>query len=372
MKKKENRKVVVAISGGVDSSVSALLLKNLGLKVIGIFMKFWQAPVDNGLIGRWNRCCTPEAEKRARKIAQILGIPFYKFNLEKEFKQEVVDYFLKELKKGRTPNPCVVCNQKIKFGLLLEKALKFGAEFLATGHYARIWPNPLDFIFSGVSPKRKKIKLLRAKDKAKDQSYFLWNLKETQLAHLIFPLGELTKKEVRKLAKKYQLPLSNLPESQELCFVKNKVSDFLKRYFSPKPGKIATAEGEIIGSHPGLYFYTLGQRKEIGLTEGPWYVLKKDQKKNLLIVTRNKEALLKKEVLVEKVNWHSKKPTFPLKVEAKIRYQHQQAPATILPDQKRKGRLRVIFAKEQFAITPGQSIVFYQKEELLGGGIIFS
>jgi len=394
------------MSGGVDSSVAAALLKRAGgdelrsssrtsslervrknfnsfgfanarvFDVVGVFMKFWKAPDDNGLIGGWNRCCSPEAESRARKVAKILKIPFYVVNFEKEFKKLIVDYFLKENKLGLTPNPCVICNKEIKFGLLFKKALALGADFVATGHYARKIQNP----------KTKNQKLLMAKDKNKDQSYFLWMLNQKQLKRTLFPVGDYTRKEVEKMAKKFKLPVLKAKKSVEICFIKTtigdeakassspfakaRVNDFLSKYLKSKPGQIVDVRGKVLGKHRGLHFYTIGQRKGIGLPGGPYYVLNKDLKKNFLIVTRNERNLYKKELTAKNANWISDKiPKFPLRIKAKIRYRHQLAPA-IITKTLNPETYTLKFEKSQRAITPGQSVVFYKGEELLGGGII--
>ncbi len=380
------------MSGGVDSSVAAALLKKAGVDelrsssrtsslervrksfnsfgfanarvfdVIGVFMKFWKAPSGQSSIRKWNSCCSLESEIRARKVAKILKIPFYVFNFEKEFKKRIVDYFLREYKAGRTPNPCVVCNKEIKFGLLLEKALKLDADFIATGHYARK---------QATSDKKQetRYKLLKAKDKEKDQSYFLWKLNQKQLKHILFPVGDYTRKEVENLAKKFKLPVLKAKKSVEICFVKTTINDFLKKYLKEKSGKIVDTEGKIIGKHQGLWFYTIGQRKGIGLPGGPYYVLDKDQKKNLLIVSKNEKDLYKKDLICENVNWIlGKEPKLPLKIKAKIRYRHQSAQATIY--KLKTKNYKIVFNKPQKAITPGQSVVFCNREELLGGGII--
>jgi len=385
IKKKKSEKVIVAISGGIDSSVAAALLKNSHFNIVGVFMKFWAPLSRDGLIGRWNRCCSPQAEKRARKVAQILDIPFYVLNFEKEFKERVVNYFLEEYKKGRTPNPCIVCNKEIKFGLLLEKALALGADFVATGHYTKTNLTPKFFKSPAIASKIKKIKLLRGEDREKDQSYFLWQLNQKQLKHILFPIGNYTKKEVRNFAKKFKLPVLNVPESQEICFIQSTVNDFLAKYLKPKPGPIVESQrrtsslrgrqahygaSKIIGQHQGLHFYTIGQRKGLGIPGGPWYVIDKDVKNNILIVSRNEKDLEKKELIAENVNWISgEPPKLPLKVKAKIRYRHNLAIAEISRQLEDRNYI-VRFAKSQRAITPGQSVVFYKGEEILGGGII--
>lgn len=336
------------MSGGVDSAVAAALLKKQGFQVLGVFMRFWKSP-QKGSMERWNRCCSLEAEQRAREVARVIGIPFYVFNFEKEFKKRIVDRFLAEYRAGLTPNPCVVCNQEIKFGLLLEKSLALGAQHLATGHYVR----------------RQGKKTLRGLDPEKDQSYFLWRLNQQQLSRVLFPVGGYKKPHVRALAKKFKLPVAETPESQEICFVPETVNEFLKRYFKPKTGKIVDVSGKVLGQHQGLIFYTIGQRKGIGLAQGPYWVKDRDFKKNLLIVTKTQKDLLKKELFFENANWlSSKSPKFPLKVTAKIRYRAKLAPAVVYKNQ------RVVFRQPQRAVTPGQSVVFYRGQELLGGGVI--
>ena len=340
-------KIIVAMSGGVDSSVSAALLKRAGFNVIGVFMKFWAAP-QKGSVERWNRCCSSEAEARARTVARILKMPFYVFNFKKEFKKRIVDYFLREYRAGRTPNPCVVCNKEIKFGLLLKKALALDAEFVATGHYVR-W---------------QKGKLLKGRDKDKDQSYFLWQLSQEQLKHIFFPVGNHTKAEVRQLAKEFKLPVFEAPESQEVCFIQKTNNEFLSRYLKQQSGKIVDTKGKVLGQHRGLVFYTIGQRKGIGLPGGPFWVLNKNLKKNLLIVTKNEKDLFKKELTYKNVNWLSgKRPKLPLKVKAKVRYRSKLSKATVYKN-------KVVFSQPQRAITPGQSVVFYRGDEVLGGATI--
>jgi len=362
MKNLSKRKIVVAMSGGVDSSVAAALLKRANFSVSGIFIKLADLP-------RFR-----ESEKRAKKVAKILGIPFLVLDLRKEFKERVINRFLKEYKLGSTPNPCVVCNKEIKFGLLLEKALKMDADFIATGHYARL---RREIPSKSQIPK---YKLLVAKDKNKDQSYFLWQLNQKQLKHILFPIGDYTKTQVRNLAKKFKSPVLKIPESQEICFIQTTVEDFLRKYLKTKPGHIVDTNGKILGEHEGLYFYTIGQRKGIKLPGGPYLVLRKDQKRNHLIITKNEKDLYRKELLVKNVNWiSSKELRLPLKIKAKIRYRHELASATITKKLKAKS-YKLIFEKPQRAITPGQSVVFYSPDEasakagkgkeLLGGGII--
>ena len=360
--KKKNKKVVVAMSGGIDSSVAAALLKKAGFDVIGVFMLFWSEDTKNA---KWNRCCSPGAQARAREVAKILDIPFYVLDFRKEFKKQIVDYFLKEIKKGRTSNPCVECNRFIKFEVLFKKTKELGGDFLATGHYVRKRECKIQ------NAKCKIYKLLKAKDKEKNQSYFLWRLTQNQLKHLIFPLGNLTKNEVKNLAKKFKLPVLGIPESQEICFVGTSLEEFLKKYLKPKSGKIVDTKGNVLGEHKGLIFYTIGQRKGIGLSGGPYYVLKKDTKNNLLIVTKNERDLYQKELIAKEVNWISGiPPKLPIRVKAKIRYLHTPAPATLHMTSNVTRTVLVIFDRPQRAITPGQSVVFYKRNEVLGGGII--
>jgi len=371
------------MSGGVDSSVAAALLKKAGFDVIGVFMKFW-----HGAGSGENRCCSSESEKRARKVAKILKIPFYVFNFEKEFKKRIVDYFLKESKRGLTPNPCVVCNKEIKFGLLLEKALKLEADCIATGHYARIKSSAnSEYIMNKrirkfENSRRIRYSLIKAHDKEKDQSYFLWKLNQSQLSKVLFPVGNYTRREVESMARKFKLPVLSARKSVEICFIPKTIEDFLKKYLKEKPGRIVDKDGKVIGRHNGLWFYTIGQRKGIKLAGGPYYVIAKDFKKNILIVSKNKKDLEKKELIAKNINWIAgKEPKLPLKIKAKIRYRHEAVPAIITknlePTPKRNQRFltgqgiyKLKFTKFQRAITPGQSVVFYRGDELLGGGII--
>ena len=368
MKKiKKGQKVMVAMSGGMDSSVTAALLKKAGFNVTGVFMRLADLPHLS------------KEEKRAKKIAKILGIPFLSLDLRKEFKKRIIERFLKEHKAGLTPNPCVVCNKEIKFGLLLEKALTLSADFVATGHYAR----KSELITYNLQLTT--YKLLRAKDKDKDQSYFLWMLNQKQLRKILFPIGDYTRKEVENLARKFKLPVLKAKKSVEICFIKTTINDFLSNYLKSKPGQIVDVRSKVLGEHGGLHFYTIGQRKGIGLPRGPYYVMDKDIKKSLLIVTKNEKDLYKKELTAKSINWISgKPPLLPLRIKTKIRYRQLALPATIYhlksniyrgPDFCRGGRgvgCSLIFEKPQRAITPGQSVVFYKGDELIGGGIIRS
>lgn len=342
---KDRKKVICAMSGGVDSSVAAALLKREGFEVEGLYAR----------LDRENK----KVEARAKGVAKILGIPFFILDLRKEFKKKIKDRFVDDFKKGLTPNPCVVCNKEIKFGLILEKALKLGADFVATGHYAK----------KNNNSKLKVQKLLTGKDKSKDQSYFLWKLNQKQLKRVLFPIGEYLRSDVEKMAKELKLPFSGVKKSQEICFVPDSLEKFLKEYLKKNPGDIVDEKGKKMGKHSGLWFYTLGQRKGIGLSGGPYYVIDKDFKRKFLIISRNEEDLLKKELEFNDVNWISgKEPDFPFEVKAKIRYRSQSASATIYKLKTKSYKL--IFKFPQRAITPGQSAVFYKGEELLGGGTI--
>ena len=343
------------MSGGVDSSVAAALLKKQGYEVIGVFMRFW-ADEDLQAI---NRGCSFEAYNDARRVANKLEVPLYMMNLKVPFKKWVVDYFLKEYQVGRTPNPCVECNKFIKFGELLRKAKAMGADYVATGHYA----------IKQENKKTRKQKLLKGKDRQKDQSYFLYTLTQDKLKHVLFPVGGYTKPEVRKLAKKLGLPVHAKEDSQEVCFVGLRLRDFLKKYLTIKSGLIAETEtGKMLGRHDGLPFYTIGQRRGLKLGGGPWYVAKIDARKNILHISRDKKKLLLKELIAQKVNWICDSDIeFPIHVKARIRYKHKEASCII---KKEKNIYKIIFDKPQRAVTPGQSVVFYRGSEVLGGGII--
>lgn len=345
--------------------MTAALLKRSGFDVQGVFLKFADLPNFK------------QGEKGARKIAKILRIPFFNLDLRKEFKKEVIDYFLKEYQNGRTPNPCVICNEKMKLGFLLKKAHSLGFDFLATGHYVKKSkvPSLPRLRRAGKNQKSKIVyKLFIAKDGKKDQSYFLWRLTQKQLKNLIFPLGNYTKTEVKELAKNLKISKLIKSESQDVCFIRDSINDFLRKNIKAKPGPVVEqvhcGVKKTIGRHQGLCFYTFGQRKgiNIGGTAKPFYVVDKDIKRNALIVSQNLKDLEKKELICKKVNWISgKKPRMSLKAKVKIRYRHKSVPAVIKPY---CSTLKVVFDKPQRAITAGQSAVFYRGKELLGGGTI--
>ena len=360
------------MSGGVDSSVAAALLQSRGYEVIGVFMHFWHditgkpESIDSHIE---NICCSRESEESARRTAQKLGIKFYSVNVSKEFKKAVVDYFLKEYEAGRTPNPCIECNREIKFGILINKALAMGADYVATGHYVRLGHKTKN---QRPKFKIKEYRLLKAKDKNKDQSYFLYTINQKKLARCLFPIGDFEKKEVREIAKGYDLEVYNKSESQEICFIAGRrYGEFLQKYLKLVPGNIVDKGGNVLGIHRGLPLYTIGQRRDIGIGgTGPYYVVEMNRKKNELVVSddKNDKNLFARTVILEKMNWIAgKAPELPLKVKAKIRYRMEESPATI---QKVKGKYLLKFSKPQRAAMPGQSAAFYKGQEVLGGGII--
>ncbi|EKE20185.1 MAG: hypothetical protein ACD_8C00044G0003 [uncultured bacterium] len=366
VKKSAKKRVIVGMSAGVDSSVAAALLKKQGYDVIGVFLHFWKEPGQDEL--RENKCCSLESQQDARKVAHILDIPLYTVNAAQEFKKEVVDYFLEETKNGRTPNPCVVCNERIKFNFLFKKMLEMDADFVATGHYAEI------------KEKNGKFHLYTSTDEEKDQTYFLYSLTQKQLSRILLPCGGYKKPEIRKIAQKLKLPVFDKEDSQGLCFTPEKTpTKFIKRNLKLSPGDIITTEGKKIGTHDGLEIYTIGQRKGINIGgNGPYFVVDRDFKKNQLIVTNNEEDenIFKKTMTVELKNWIADEPIFPLEVNVKIRYRHPLVRGIIkkVESEKLKAKselLEVEFLEKQKAITPGQSAVFYADDnEVLGGGII--
>jgi len=373
-KKNKIKRVIVGMSSGVDSSVAAALLKKQGYDVIGIFMHFWKEPAQNSLVE--NKCCSLEAQEDARKVCQILGIPLYTANVEKDFKKEVVDYFLREYAGGRTPNPCVACNKHIKFNVLFKKMLEMKADYVASGHYAL----KREVKSEREKGKSKIYKLFQGKDKEKDQSYFLYNFNQKQLSRILFPIGNYKKSEIRSIAKKLGLPVFNKDDSQGLCFTPEKYpEEFLRRNLKLKKGKTVNTAGKAIGAHDGLPLYTIGQRRGINIGgNGPYYVADKDLRKNILIVSNDEKdpALFCSEILAEKVNWISGKPKNSAKILVKTRYRNPLVSAIIKQEGKSKkqgasGLYKIIFSKPQRAISPGQSAVFYARGgELLGGGVI--
>lgn len=352
----------MAMSGGVDSSVAAKLLLDAGYDVTGVFLHFWKDPEIADATGE-NKCCSLEALLDAKTVCRQLGIPLHTFNFSEAFKTEVVDDFVAEYAAGRTPNPCVRCNRFVKIGRLLQYAEGLGFDYVATGHYAKISENGGRF------------HLYKAKDQQKDQTYFLYTFSQKQLSHLLFPLSAYIKPQVRKLAEKAELGVAKKSDSQEICFVPEKRHyDFLKRHVGEKPGEIKLFDGRVIGNHEGLHFYTLGQRRglKIGGT-GPYYAALADWESNTLYAVEKFDDphLYGQSLIIRSVNWISgKEPVLPWKVKAVIRYRHPAEDCTVTALVGEKDAYLVSFKKPQRAITPGQSLVFYKGNEILGGGII--
>ena len=348
----KKERVVVAMSGGVDSSVAAALLNQRGYEVIGITMCFNLASVRS----KKPACCGLEGIEDARSVARSLGIRHYVLNMGRAFKKYVVDDFCREYSLGRTPNPCILCNQHIKFDALLIQALSLKAKYLATGHYAQI------------TCRAGKYFLKKAKDRSKDQSYFLYRLGQSQLKHLIFPLGSYTKDEVRTVAAKFGLPTAQKEESQEICFAPQDYPGFLRQYLSDiRPGEIVDQQGNVLGRHNGIACYTIGQRQGLGVAKGyPLYISEINARDNRLTVGPRAEAM-KKTFLLKSPHFIKGPPKKKVAVRAKIRYNHKESLAHIIPYAK---LFRVTFIRPQFAITPGQSAVFYDRDIVLGGGII--
>jgi len=349
--------VIVAMSGGVDSSVAAALLVQQGYQVTGMMLRLWNEPGTEAN----NRCCTPDAMAMARRVSARLDIPFYVIDAREIFRQTVVEAFIQGYEQLITPNPCLVCNQHIRWGFLYQRARTIGADYLATGHYAR-----------SRRDENGTWQLLRALDSTKDQSYVLHGLDQEQLAHTLFPLGDYPKPKVRELARQFNLPVAERPESQDLCFLgKDDYRQFLTRHASQVqlPGPVLNSNGEKIGEHAGLAFYTIGQRKGIRVASPtPLYVLEKDSARNALIVGPL-EKLGANELIASSVHWVSGKvPASSFDATIKIRYRSQDAAGVVtpLPDQK----VQVQFENPLRDITPGQAAVFYNDQVCLGGGII--
>lgn len=373
-------RVYVAISGGVDSAVAAALLKQRGYNVRGIFLREYDLSLSSAFVAAVN-CAQEGARQSALAVAACLDIPFEEWDFRKEYERAVVKYMIREYRHGRTPNPDMLCNSVIKFGLFLKRALREGADYIATGHYARL-------------KERNDVKLLQAIDANKDQTYFLATLGQEQLKHCLFPVGGILKQDVRTRAKTFGLPNWNRKDSQGICFIgKLSMKDFLKTEIPSKKGPLMTADGQRVGTHDGAAFFTIGQRHGLGFSGGdePYYVVNKDMKKNIVYVAHKKPTshLYNKELTCHSANWISgTTPKFPLVCAARIRYRQPLQRATIASFRAKRGvtgvakdtghfdktgmteRLFVTFTKHQLAITAGQFVVFYKGRECLGCGII--
>jgi len=350
----KGKKVYVAMSGGVDSSVSAALLKEQGYDVTGVFMNVWQSD--------FLECTQKEDRRDAMRVAAHLGIPFLVFDFEKEYKEEVVDYMIGEYRVGRTPNPDVMCNKHLKFGIFLKKSLAMGADYIATGHYART---------------NDQQQLLAGSDKNKDQTYFLWTLTKEQLAYVIFPIGDLKKPKVRELARKFGLPTAERKESQGVCFIGEfHMREFLSHYISKKKGDVLNDEGEVIGHHEGAFFYTFGQRHGFTVTkkipkDTPYYIISKDVDANTITVSHKKEELehaIGDVSIVETSFVAGEEPKLDTHYMARIRYRQRLEECRL--EKGGVGEMRVIFKKPQIAVAPGQSLVIYNMDVCIGGGIL--
>jgi tRNA-specific 2-thiouridylase len=352
------KKVALAMSGGVDSSVAAALLKERGYDVFGVTMRLSDRQETEGR--KFGGCCGSKDFYDARSVAQTLGIPHYSFDYVEKFKGSVIGYFKDSYLKGETPNPCIACNKHVKFNFLLEQALALGADCLATGHYARIGNDGEGYT------------LRKAADPAKDQSYVLYNLGQHELSRLVFPLGELAKTEVREIARRHNLRTADKPDSYEICFVPNEdyrqfISEEVPEDARPA-GPIRHVDGRVLGKHRGLPYYTIGQREGLGVAVGsPLYVTALETASNTLVVG-GKDSVLSACFVVRQVSWVSgKPPRFPFSASVKIRSKHTETPATLIEDAH---GVQVVFEEAQSAITPGQAAVFYQGDIVIGGGTI--
>ncbi|NMC08706.1 tRNA 2-thiouridine(34) synthase MnmA [Candidatus Microgenomates bacterium] len=355
MEQKNNKKVMIGMSGGVDSSVSAYILKKQGYDVTGVTMQIWQDGKEDT-----DTCCSLTAVEDARRVASILGIPYYVLNFKREFDEKVIKYFISEYLQGRTPNPCIACNRYVKFEELLNKAISMNMDYIATGHYAK------------VEKVEDRYLLKKSASKTKDQTYVLYNLTQDQLSKVLFPLEGLEKEEVRRIAKELGLSVYNKPDSQEICFVEdNDYSKFIEENsdIDVKPGNIVDTKGNILGKHNGIFNYTIGQRKGLGIPSNKaLYVIEIDIEKNEVVVGDDSEGysseLVAKDINLISIDRLEKE----MRVDAKIRYGAKESPATIAPLED--GTIHVHFDVPQRAITPGQAVVFYDKDVVVGGGII--
>ena len=355
----QGKRIVVAMSGGVDSSVAAALLKESGYDVIGLSMQLYDQREGDVTFGS---CCTIDDLHDARRVAVSLGIPHYIINLERRFEETVVANFVHEYLAGRTPLPCAHCNSELKFAELIDRASAFGADEVATGHYARV----------DQDQATGRWRLLRGVDSTKDQAYFLFPLTQAQLAHAVFPLGHLRKTEVRELARAQGLPVADKRDSQEICFVPNNDYASVVARRAPEavlPGRIEDTSGHLVGQHEGIHHFTIGQRKGLGISApAPLYVVRIDAGTRTVVVGA-KTDLERSALEATSVNWIAGgEPSGPVRATAQIRYRHAPAAATIEPFGT--ARARVVFDTPQPAITPGQAVVFYDGDEVLGGGWI--
>ena len=352
------KKVLLGMSGGVDSSVAAYLLMKQGYEVIGATMQVWQN--DDYYEGMEGGCCSLSAVDDARRVAQKLGIPYYDLNFREKFKSSVIDYFIDEYMEGRTPNPCVMCNKVMKFKYFLQKAREIGCDYVATGHYAKI------------EEREGRYYLVRSDDDRKDQTYALYGITQDELSHTLMPCGEYTKDEIREIAKEIGLAVHNKKDSEEICFIPdNNHGEFIKRAKPNqiKPGYFVDKDGNKLGKHKGIVFYTIGQRKGLGLSLGtPVYVTDIVPFNNTVVVG-SEEDIFKTELLAKDINLISiDELTEPLEVEAKIRYSGKPTSAIIYPLEDNK--VKVVFKEKVRAITKGQSVVFYKDDYVVGGGVI--
>lgn len=356
------RRVFVAMSGGVDSSVAAALLKKDGYEVTGVFMKNWSRKVLQN--GTEIRCTLEEDYRDALAVARKLEIPLFTFDFEEEYRRRVFRYFIDGYQSGLTPNPDVLCNKEIKFGLFLRKALALGADYMATGHYVRkskIQNSKFKNIYG----------LFQAKDKNKDQSYFLCMLTQEQIKHCLFPIGDYTKDEVRKMARDFGLATAEKKDSQGLCFVgKISVPQVLDDNFDASAGPIISTDGETLGRHRGFEYYTIGQRRGLALADGPYYVAEKRKSDNAVIVAKGADhlSLRKKEVIFRDAFWIYPLNVFPFEAEARIRHRQRLIHATV--EKTESNAYRALLKEPSRAVAPGQMIVFYRDEEMLGGGVM--
>ncbi|MFA9557160.1 tRNA 2-thiouridine(34) synthase MnmA [Evansella sp. AB-rgal1] len=353
---KANTRVVVGMSGGVDSSVAAYLLKKEGYQVIGIFMKNWDDTDENGV------CTATEDYNDVIRVSNQLDIPYYAVNFEKQYWDKVFTYFLEEYKAGRTPNPDVMCNKEIKFKAFLDHAMSLGADFVATGHYAR------------VRRENGRVELLRGVDSNKDQTYFLNALSEEQLQHVLFPIGEIEKPRVREIAKEAELATATKKDSTGICFIgERNFKEFLSKFLPAQEGEMQTLDGQVKGKHDGLMYYTLGQRHGLGIGGAgePWFVVDKNLEGNILYVGQgyHHPALYSDGLVAEKVNWIND-PLSDDSFECTAKFRYRQGDQGVTVTKLSNNKVRVQFHEKQRAITPGQSVVFYNGDVCLGGGTI--